>query len=93
MKELEFTNNDQLEIGELYLFHQLDKSCPNDCSLWGFYDKTENGVITLEHCTNDLTHFHSWYKLPKEYIFCRLATRSELRDYMFNLGYAEASKE
>lgn len=75
-----------LESDELYLFHPSDPLCPAESSLWGLYDRSEEGVIYLEHSTTDQRHFQLWRRLPKHYRYCRLATRSELRDYMYNLG-------
>lgn len=77
---------EDLESDELYLFHPSDALCPAESSLWGFYDRSEDGVTYLEHSTTDQRHFQLWRKLPDHYRYCRLATRSELRDYMYNLG-------
>ena len=77
------------QVGELYLFHGCDATCPPESSLWGFYDQTDGGVITLEHSTTDLRHFKRWHELPEGYEFARLAERCELRDYMYNLGVWE----
>ena len=74
-------------IGDLYLFHSTKKYCPSRSSLWGIYDKTEGGIIYLESSTLDLRHFSIWHRLPEEYRFSRRATRRELRDYMYNMGY------
>jgi hypothetical protein len=82
----------KFQIGELYLFHPENKRCPPQTSLWGIYDKTENGVIHLELHSFDLKHFRSRFSLPKHYLFHRLATRSELRDFMYNLGYFDGKK-
>ena len=78
-------------IGELYLFHPTDPLCPAESSLWGVYDKIEDGIIYLEHSTTDGRHFRLWEELPERYRYCRLATRLELRDYMYNLGIFEGS--
>ena len=77
----------EFQIGELYLFHPANKRCPPNTSLWGIYDNTKNGIIHLELHSVDLKHFRSRFILPKHYRFYRLATRSELRDFMYNLGY------
>ena len=87
MKKVPPIYNRILRFGELYLFHPSNLHCPAEDSLWGLYDKTEDGVIYLEHCTLDLRNFRLMYKLPIHYEFCRLATRDELRDYMYSLGY------
>lgn len=77
-------------IGELYLFHPMKKYCPARSSLWGIYDKTEDGIIYLESSTLDLIHFRIWHRLPDEYRYARRATRQELRDYMYNLGFNDS---
>lgn len=74
-------------IGELYLFYPRDILCP--CRLWGVYDKTKDGVIYLESSSSDLCRFRLWHRLPRGYRCSRRATRSELRDYMFNLACYE----
>lgn len=77
-------------IGELYLFHTTKKYCPSRSSLWGIYDKTEDGVIYLENSSFDLIHFKLWHRLPYGYHYSRRATRQELRDYMYNLGHNDS---
>ncbi len=73
-------------IGELYLFHQTKLHCPSRSSLWGIYDRAEDGILYLESSTLDLVHFKLWHCLPVGYRYFRRATRRELRDYMYNLG-------
>lgn len=77
-------------IGALYLFHPTKRYCPSRSSLWGIYDKREDGIIYLESSTRDLHHFSIWHRLPEEYRYSRRATRRELRDYMYNLGHNDA---
>ena len=77
-------------IGDLYLFHPTKKYCPSRSSLWGIYDKTEDGIIYLESSTLDHIHFRVWHRLPDGYRYCRRATRQELRDYMYNLGHSDS---
>lgn len=77
-------------IGDLYLFHPTKKYCPSRSSLWGIYDKTEDGIIYLESSTFDLVHFNLWHRLPEVYRNSRRATRRELRDYMYNLGHSDS---
>ncbi len=86
MKKRKLTPKSYFRIGDLYLFHSSNPHCPPATSLWGFHNKTTNGVIYLEHSTLDLRHFRLWHKLPKRYHYYRLATRDELRDYMYSLA-------
>lgn len=37
--------------------------------------------------------FDLWHPLPEEFVFCRRATRSELRDYVFNLAYYRCGQD
>ena len=92
MKKRKLTAKSSFRIGDLYLFHSSNPHCPPDTSLWGFYNKTSNGIIYLEHSTLDLCHFRLWHPLPKRYRYYRLATRVELRDYMFNSGCYDNKK-
>lgn len=77
-------------IGDLYLFHSTNKYCPSRSSLWGIYDKMEDGIIYLESSTLDFRHFSIWHRLPDGYRYSRRATRRELRDYMYNLGHSDS---
>lgn len=89
MKKRKLTAKSYFRKGDLYLFHSSHPCCPSETSLWGFYDKTSNGIY-LEHSTLDLRHFRLWHKLPKRYRYYRLATRNELRDYMYSLGVGDS---
>ena len=86
MKKRKLTANTLFRIGDLYLFHPTNPRCPAKTSLWGFHNKTSKGIVYLEHSTEDLCHFRLRHRLPQCYRYYRLATRDELRDYMYNLG-------
>lgn len=78
------------ESGELYLFHPTKRNCPSADSLWGVYNRCEDGLIYLESSTLDMHSFARWSALPTNYRYSRPASRSELRDYMYNLGWTES---
>uniref|UniRef100_UPI004056618F hypothetical protein n=1 Tax=Alistipes sp. TaxID=1872444 RepID=UPI004056618F len=81
---------EKFEVGELYLFHPTDPTCPAEESLWGCYESGEDeGEILLESTTLDFHLFNLRRKLPQNYSHHRLATRAELRDYMYALGLFE----
>ena len=84
-------SNDNLPLiaGELYLFHTESADCPSEESLWGIVDRREGGRVHLESSSRDLRSFQLWQPLMPEYRYCRLATRSELRDYSYNLAWWE----
>ncbi|MBQ7342469.1 MAG: hypothetical protein IJ426_03475 [Clostridia bacterium] len=84
--------NATFESGELYLFNIEDPQCPPDRSLWGIFDRQDGDQIFLESGTTDHTSFDLWFALPRSYHFYRLATRSELRDYIYNIATFEAEK-
>lgn len=77
------------QAGELYLFHRSDMRCPSNNSLWGQYDKHEQGRLYLESSCLDLRTFRKWHILPSVYRYCRKANRSELRDYVCALFWSE----
>lgn len=52
--------------------------------VYGVFDS-----IYLEHSTINHSSFTLSHKLPKQYVYYRLATRSELRDYMYNFAVWE----
>lgn len=88
----EAPSNLELEIGEVYLFHSSDPSCPCDSSIWGVFDKMEGSTIYLESHSLDLRYFRLWSPLPIKFRYVRLATRSELRDYIYNLAAWESTR-
>lgn len=88
-KDIDVSPANLFEAGELYLFLSGSGCCSSSESLWGIYDRTEDGVIYLESSTLDMRLFDIWHPLPEGYFYSRLATRSELRDYMYNLGCCE----
>lgn len=74
-------------IGDVYLFHATDPGCESGTSLWGIVnDRDTDGRICLETSSADLKKYNHWTFLPAEYLFCRLSTREELRDFSFNLN-------
>lgn len=79
----------RFEVGELYLFHPTDPACPPESSLWGVFDRRSDGAILLETSSCDLMTFARWHPLAERFRCCRLAARSELRDYIYNLGWAD----
>lgn len=85
------TAQDELLSGALYLFHRSDRRCPAVNSLYGIIDKTSDGIIYLESSSQDLRYFRLWHRLPRHYRYYRPASRSELRDYIFNLAYYECA--
>ena len=79
------------KVGELYIFSPSEHWAKNDPLLWGIFDKqTTDGNIMLEASTRDFINFTLWKPLPQEYTCCRLATRSELRDFIFNISVWQA---
>ncbi|MBP3356613.1 MAG: hypothetical protein J6K95_05585 [Rikenellaceae bacterium] len=79
--------------GELYLFHPSDPACPDASSLWGMFGTRDlRGTLRLESASADLFRFRFGVELaPREYPFCRLASRDELRDYCYNLAVYESA--
>ncbi len=85
------TSQYELLSGALYLFHRSDRRCPAVNSLYGIIDKTSDSIIYLESSSRDLRRFRLWHRLPKHYRYHRPASRSEFRDYIFNLAYYECA--
>lgn len=75
--------------GELYVFHRADPTCPAVGSLFGVFSHEDPDAVYLESCSPDMFRFRLECRLPTGYRYCRLATRSELRDYIFNLACHE----
>lgn len=73
-----------LEIGDLYVFTNQDDSD----RFWGIFEGHDAaGHIILEAASTDFDHFHRHMALPDEYQHMAAATRSELRDFAYNMGY------
>lgn len=80
-------------IGEVYLFHCNNRRCPSKSSLWAIFDKRIGNDIYVESSSNDLRRFRLWHRLPDDYVYCRLATRQELGNFMFALAWFESRRE
>lgn len=85
----QFLQASHYRAGELYLFCRTERSCRSSGRLFGIFDKEASGVLYLESSSSNLCHFHLWHRLPRGYRCSRRATRSELRDYIFNLACYE----
>lgn len=84
LKQFEF------EAGEVYLFHPTDPACPAESSLWGIVSGHTKAGIYLESSSNaELQDFVLYGLLSCDYRYCRLATRSELHDYVYALALCE----
>lgn len=75
----------KFENGELYLFHPSDPKCDPNHSIWGMVDHVTENTIYLESSSTDLRTFKHWHQLPEGNKHCRLASRTELRDYIANI--------
>ena len=83
----------RLKSDEVYLFNTSEWSCPPVGSLWGMVSAVGEGAVCLESSSRDLREFRLWHSLPPEYCYSRLATRRELRDYMYQLACWESSRQ
>lgn len=83
---------EKFTIGDVYLFHKTDSRCPAGSSLRGVFDKCKDGEVYLESCSTDNGEFDNWCRLPEGYMYCRLATRPELRHYIFDQTWYESRK-
>lgn len=83
---------EKFAVGDVYLFHKTNPRCPAGSSLWGVFDKCKDGEVYLESCSTDNEEFSNWLRLPEGYIYCRLATRPELRRYIFDQTWYESRK-
>lgn len=78
------------EEGEVYLFHSSDAACPAESSLWGVFGNRSRTQIFLESsAAADLEHFVLYGLLPIDYRYCRMASRAEMRDYVYALACCE----
>lgn len=76
-----------LSAGDLYAFSPSDNTSETS-TVWGIFDMhSPDGHIHLESSSDDYQTFRTYTMLPEEYLYARPATRDELRDYAYNLGY------
>ena len=80
-----------LNCGDVYLFPETNSRCQGRSSLWSVIVSRKRNVV-LESDTGDYRHFAMWRPLAVGCRYCRLAKRSEFRDYRVNLTYAEMRK-
>lgn len=69
-------------VGEVYLFHGSDRSCPGEGSLWGIFDRCDSTGIHLESMSRDCLTFYFWRQLPPYYRYFRRASRAEVRYFL-----------
>lgn len=84
--------NIEFETGEIYLFHKTDPDCPDDDALWALFGSRDADGIMLESCTDNLIDFSLRCRLPADYRYCRLASRSEVREYAVALAMFEIER-
>ncbi len=84
--------NVKFKSGEIYLFHKTDPDCPDDDALWAMFDRRDADGIMLESCTYNLIDFSLRCHLPADYRYCRLASRSEVREYAVALAMFEIER-
>lgn len=76
----------KLVPGECYVF----TASGGGPELWALFDRWERDGLRLEAATRDLMRFSKYTLLPATYDHVREATRWELRDFFYNLGFSEA---
>lgn len=87
MKKLnDIKDIESLVAGELYLFSAIGEQLRKQNKLLGVLSDVVDGTIYLESSTHDYCNYSLWHPLPEGYSYFRIATRSELRDYMYGLG-------
>ena len=73
-----------LESGELYVFTDETKAR----RVWGIFEGLdEAGRILLGSETEDFSNYRLHTTLPEEFSHAESATRSDLLDYAYNLGF------
>lgn len=78
--------NAVLVPGECYVF----TSSGGGPELQALFNRWERDGVRLEAATHDLMRFSKYTLLPASYDLVRVATRWELRDFFYNLGFSEA---
>jgi len=87
-----YISADRFKIGDVYLFNKTDPKCQGDSSLWGVFDKCDGETVYLESSSRDREKFDIWCRLPEDYRYCRLAARTEMRQYIFDQTFNESRR-
>lgn len=82
--------NYPFEAGMCYLFFTDARGRSLSDALWGIFDRRMNEQVLLEVASSDLRMFGNWTELPARYRFVRCMMAAEMRDFCYNLGFAEA---
>ena len=82
-----------LQLGELYLFHPTKPLGPEGESLWGIVGEIEEQCIVLESCTINQRDFGFNQPLSPHFSYARRASRTELRDYAYNLALGDLNRQ
>lgn len=92
----------KLKSGELYKFaiknsdfdeHRgAEQQCDYE-ELWGVFNKIEEQRVVLETATVDFLRFSIHTTLSINELRFRLASRCDLRDYIYNLAWHEAKRQ
>lgn len=82
--------NYPFEVGMCYLFFTDAHGRSFSDALWGIFDRRVNELVLLEVASSDLRTFGNWTELSARYRFVRCMTAAEMRDFCYNLGFAEA---
>lgn len=73
------------QAGELYYFCSEPDVATG---IWGLFDCYDSeGRLRLEVWSCDFASFCAGMIVSQQYVYTRLATRDELRDFAYNMGY------
>lgn len=78
--------------GEVYLFSPIRRPADPASCLWGMVEQVRKERLHMEILSYGFTEFRLDCTLPEGFRYARLATRDELRDFIYNVASREGAR-
>lgn len=83
--------NIRFQGGDVYLFSPASRPTDASSCLWGVVDGYLAGRLHMEILSYGFSEYRLDCLLPEGFRFARLATRDELRDFVYNVAFREGA--
>ena len=81
------------DVGECYVFGVEDNESEESDTLCGIFDQKSEGVLLEVASDMGDMYITGPYQVPDRYRFVRPMSSFEIRDFSYNMGYNDGSKE
>lgn len=82
----------RFRTAEVYLFSPVRRPVDPCSCLWGVVDCMTQGQIRMEILSYGFSEYLLNCTLPEGFRFARMATRDELRDFVYNIAFREGAR-